>query len=123
MREVLKFTPNSERCIQKEVVEDFKLQVSDREINDLVWQWKEKRDEYKSLLKRNHLYIIAVVLFFLVLLGSYVFEEIHKAEESGISAVVSDVTDTIIYFGFLFIFLRFREPIKEIINKIIKKFK
>ncbi|SEP15089.1 hypothetical protein [Paenibacillus sp. OV219] len=72
---------------------------------------------------RDRLNIIAVTLFVLVLLGSYVFKEIHKAEESGISEVVSDVTDIIIYFGFLFIFLRFKEPIKELVNTIIKKYK
>lgn len=51
LRETLKFIPNNEYSIKKDSIEDFKIQISNLDINDLVWQWKLKKVEYKTLLK------------------------------------------------------------------------
>ncbi|AZN42662.1 hypothetical protein [Paenibacillus albus] len=49
VRDVLKFRPSSEYSIKKDELEEFKLQLSKLDINDLVWQWKERKVEYKIL--------------------------------------------------------------------------
>ncbi|REE67297.1 hypothetical protein A8990_1432 [Paenibacillus taihuensis] len=53
IREVLlKFIPNAEVRMKKEEIECYKRKISDLVIDDLVWQWKETKAEYKSLSKK-----------------------------------------------------------------------